>query len=241
MERHRDEPFFVYYSMALTHGPFQSTPHSEDWQKDRYRNDPSYFGDMVEYMDTVIGRIVDKLDELGLREDTLLLFLGDNGSPREVTSRLGGTEIRGGKGLSTDAGTRVPLVASWKGTAPPGAVCDDLVDCSDFLPTLMALAGMDLPEGEVFDGRSFLPQLRGEPGDPREWIFAHHDPLPGWGKEDYSLQRWAQDKRWKLYDGGHLFDVRADVLEERLILPGEGSPEAAAARRKLQPVLDRMH
>ena len=240
MERHREEPFFVYYPMALTHGPFQPTPHSQDWQKDRHRNDPIYFGDMVGYMDTVIGRIVDKLDELGLREDTLLLFLGDNGSPREVTSRLGETEIRGGKGLSTDAGTRVPRVADWKGTAPSGAGCDDLIDCSDFLPTLMALAGADLPEGEVCDGRSFLPQLCGEQGEPREWIFAHHDPLPGWGKVGYSLQRWAQDKRWKLYDDGRLFDVRADVLEARSVFPGEGGPEAEAARRKLQPVLDRM-
>ena len=192
-------------------------------------------------MDTVIGRIVDKLDELGLRENTLLLFLGDNGSPREITSRLGEMEIQGGKGYTTDAGTRVPFVANWKGTAPDGAACDDLVDCSDFLPTMMDLASAPLPEDEVIDGRSFLPQLRGEPGNPREWIFAHHDPLPGHGKDGYYLQRWAQDQRWKLYDDGRLFDVRADVLEAHPIPSGAGGSDTEAARRKLQPILDRMH
>jgi arylsulfatase A len=240
VERHRDEPFFVYYPMALTHGPFQPTPHSPDWETNRHQSHPKYFGDMVEYMDTVIGRIVEKLDALELRENTLLLFFGDNGSPREVTSRLGSKAIQGGKGLPTDAGTRVPLIANWRGTTPGGSVCDDLVDCSDFLPTLMQLAGADLPSDDICDGRSFLPQLRGQPGTPREWIFAHHDPLPGWGKDGYYLQRWAQDKRWKLYDDGRLFDVQADVLEDTPISPGSGGEAAESARRKLQAVLERM-
>ena len=193
---------------------------------------------MVEYMDVVIGRIVDKLDELGLRENTLLLFIGDNGSPRQVTSMINGREFQGGKGLSTDAGTRVPFVASWPGAIPPGSVCDDLIDCSDFVPTMMDMAGISLPEDDVFDGVSFLPQLKGETGTPREWIFAHHDPLPGWGKEGYYLKRWAQDKRWKLYDTGDLYDVVADELEEHPVV--NGGADAEAARRKLQPVLDRM-
>jgi arylsulfatase A-like enzyme len=241
IERHQDEPFFVYYPMVLTHGPFQPTPHSGDWEANRHRNNRAYFGDMVEYMDTVIGRIVQKLDELGLRENTLLLFLGDNGSPREVTSRLGDQEIQGGKGLPTDAGTRVPLIVNWTGTTPSGVACDDLIDCSDFLPTLMELAETQLPTDEIFDGYSFLPQLQGERGNPREWIFAHHDPLPGWSKDGYYLQRWAQDKFWKLYDDGRLFQIQTDVLEEHPIAAGEGGEHASAARKKLQLVLDGMH
>jgi len=196
---------------------------------------------MVEYMDTLVGRIVRKLDEFGLRENTLLLFFSDNGSPREITSHLGDKEIRGGKGFSTDAGTRVPLIANWKGTAPAGVVCNDLIDCSDFLPTLMELAETPLPEGETFDGRSFFPQLHDERGNPRHWLFFHHDPLPGWSKDGYTLQRWAQDKRWKLYDDGRFFDVRVDVLEENSITLGECNLEAEEARQKLQSVLDRMH
>ncbi|MCZ6636202.1 MAG: sulfatase-like hydrolase/transferase [bacterium] len=239
IERNKDEPFFVYYPMALTHGPFQPTPNSEIWSQNRHDNGVQYFKDMVEYMDVVIGRIVDKLDELNLRENTLILFLGDNGSPRQVTSRCNGQGIQGGKGLSTDAGTLVPLIANWTGTAAEGIACDDLVDCSDFLPSMFELAGESLPKDDIFDGQSFLPQIKGEAGTPREWIFAHHDPLPGHGKDAYTLQRWAQDKRWKLYETGELFDVQADVLEQNPIT--DGGPEAEAARQKLQPVIDRMH
>ncbi|MEO2003439.1 MAG: sulfatase-like hydrolase/transferase, partial [Candidatus Poribacteria bacterium] len=240
MERSRDEPFFVYYPMALTHGPFQPTPDSPDWETARHAGGPQYFGDMVEYMDKLVGRIVDKLDALEIRERTLILFLGDNGSPREVTTRVSGAEMRGGKGLTTDAGTRVPLVASWPGTAPEGAVLRDLVDCSDFLPTFMQLADAELPSDDVFDGRSFLPQLRGEAGEPREWVFAHHDPLPGWGKDEYGLKRWAQTHRWKLYDDGSLYDVEADVLEERPLSDNEVGALGNETRAVLQGVLDDM-
>jgi len=83
--------------------------------------------------------------------------------------------------------------------------------------------------------------LHGERGNPRHWLFFHHDPLPGWSKDGYTLQRWAQDKRWKLYDDGPFFDVRVDVLEENSITLGECNPEAEEARQKLQSVLDRMH
>ena len=238
MERNQKEPFFVYYPMVLTHGPFQPTPQSDDWAGDRHASGVKYFKDMVEYMDTAIGRIVQKLDDLNLRENTLLLFIGDNGSPREVTSMLDGSPFQGGKGFSTDAGTRVPFVANWPGATPAGSVSDDLIDCSDFLVTMMDLAGAQLSEDDVFDGVSFAPQLKGETGSPREWIFAHHDPLPGWGKEGYHLQRWAQDRRWKLYDTGDLFDLEIDASEARPVVVGDG--DASLAREKLQPVLDKM-
>jgi arylsulfatase A len=195
---------------------------------------------MVEYMDVVIGRLVDKLEELGLRENTLILFLGDNGSPREITSLVNSHAMQGGKGKSTEAGTHVPLIANWPGTIAPGSVSDDMVDCGDFIPTMMEAAGVPLPEGEIFDGTSFLPQLRGERGNPHEWLYFYHNPLPGWGKKGYRLQRWVQDKRFKLYDDGQFFDYQADVLEERPIAEGTGGPEAEAARRKLQSVLERM-
>ena len=122
MERHRAEPFFVYYPMALTHGPFNPTPRSEDWAgDDRFRSSAGdYFGDMVEYMDEVVGRIVAKIDELGIRENTLILFFSDNGSPLETVSMMGDKQVKGGKGEPTDAGTRVPLIANWRGTTPAG-------------------------------------------------------------------------------------------------------------------------
>lgn len=240
MALHQNEPFFVYYPMALPHGPFQPTPHSPEWPEKRHDKDPRYFKDMVEYTDVLVGRIVDKLDQLGLRDNTLVLFLGDNGSPREVTSRVNSHEMQGGKGRPTEAGTHVPLVANWPGATPQGAVCDDMVDCGDFLPTMMEMADASLPQDDVFDGASFLPQLRGEQGNPHEWLYFYHTPLPGWGKKGYYLQRWVQDKRWKLYDDGRLFNYETDVLEEHPIASGAGDPEAEQARQTLQPILDQM-
>jgi arylsulfatase A-like enzyme len=241
MERNARRPFFVYYPMVLTHGPFNPTPSSKEWKTgNRLRSDRKFFGDMVEYMDLVIGRVVQKLDQLNLRERTLILFFSDNGSPREVRSRMGDRIIQGGKGLTTDEGTHVPLIANWTGVTPKGKVSDDLIDSTDFLVTMTEAAGARLGS-EVYDGRSFLPQLHGRKGNPREWVFCHHDPRPGWDKQKFTLQRFARDKRFKLYGDGRLFDVVSDVLEERPLVPGAAGAHAAKARRRLQEVLNSMH
>jgi len=237
VERRKAEPFFVYFPMALTHAPFEPTPDTEEWKKASTKAHKKHFADMVAYMDKIIGRIVRKLDEAGLRENTLLLFTGDNGTPRGITSEMkDGSFINGGKGLTTDAGTHVALIANWRGTTPAGRVSTDLVDFSDILPTIAEASGASV--GWNIDGRSFLPQLRGRQGDPRDWIFIWYRRNPG-----DTLYRFARDKRWKLYDdgkynrAGNLYDLAADTLEEN---PNPSSPEAAAARRKLQAILDSM-
>src|SRR4030042_5026069 len=101
--------------MALTHDPYCPTPDSADWRKDRNASGIEYFADNVAYMDKIVGRLHDKICSLGLEENTLILFTGDNGTGRAVRSRLNGKWIEGGKSLMTDAGTHVPLIAGWKG------------------------------------------------------------------------------------------------------------------------------
>ena len=236
-----DEPFFVYYPMALPHGPFRPTPHSDVWAEgDRHKGGPAYYKDMVEYMDHVIGRIVRKIDELGIRENTLILYYSDNGTPREVESRMGDRVIHGGKGQTTDAGTHVPMIVSWKGFSQEGVVNDDLIDSTDFIPTIIEATGAKPLDDMVLDGRSFLPRLRGDEGDPREWVMFHFDPLPGAGKVGYKLVRFARDKRYKLYEAsGELYDVPADVDEVNPILPDQDTAESAAARERLRGVLAR--
>jgi len=243
IDRHKSgksRPFFVYYPMILTHSPFEPTPDSPEWGQSV--SNKKFYVDMVEYMDKIIGRIIQKLDQVGLREDTLVMFTGDNGTPGGITSEMqDGSFIDGGKGSTTDAGTHVALVANWKGTTPGGKVSTDLVDFSDILPTLADASGASLPKDVTIDGRSFLPQLRGEKGNPRDWIFCWYRRNPG-----NQLHRFARDKRWKLYDqsstarAGKLFDVSNDVLEQNPIEPGQGGAEAAEARAKLQAVLDEM-
>ena len=234
MQRHKDGPFFIYYPMALAHNPFVPTPDSADREsKDRQKN----FVDMVAYMDRIVGRIVDQLDRLGLRENTMIIFTADNGTNRNITSMMGEIAVRGGKGRTTDAGTHVPLVVSWPAGARAGSACDDLVDFSDFVPTIAQAAGIDPSSaGLQPDGRSFLPQIRGEAGAPRQWIFCYYNPRPG--RKGFPEQRFARDKRWKLFGDGRLFDLNVDPQEREPLDPQTEEETAAEARRRLQAAID---
>jgi len=236
MERNKDRPFFAYYPMALTHGPFNATPWSKDWAKgDRLKDDPKYFGDMVEYLDYDTGRVLDAIDRLGIASRTLVLFFSDNGSPPEVASNMGSLRIPGGKRFTTEAGMHVPMLARLRGSSPEGKVCPDLIDSTDFLPTMCEATGAKWFDGLPLDGRSFLPQVRGQKGNPRESIFAHFDPHPSC-KADVPGTRFAWDHRWKLYMDGRMFDLKNDMFEKSP-LPAK-HVESTVARGKLQKVLD---
>jgi arylsulfatase A len=229
MERKKDQPFLAYYPMILPHNPFPPTPNSKDPKsKNRQQN----FIDMVEYIDLIVGKLVSKLDELGIRENTLLLFTGDNGTNHAIHSELDGRSMQGGKGRMTDAGTRVPLIVSRPGNIQSGAVLKDLVDFSDFLPTLCDAAGVQVPANLKIDGQSFLPQLMGETGNPREWIYCWYSRGGGPRAEE-----WARDQRYKLYRTGAFYDVSSDGLETNPLK--SLTEEQRAVRGSLQAVLDR--
>lgn len=235
--RHRTGPFFLYYPMILTHDPFQPTPDSPDWDSqatgEQVNRDVKHFADMTVYMDKMVGRLVAKLDELGIREQTLILFLGDNGTHRSVTSRFQGKDYRGGKGTTTARGTHVPLIANWLKAIPPGRVNRDLVSSVDFLPTLCEAAGVPVPAG--LDGVSFLPQLRGRRGSPREWLYCWYSPRQ---RQDLSVRECAFDQNHKLYRSGEFFNLAADPFEEQPIQRSALTGDAAKAAAKLQQVLD---
>jgi len=223
------KPWFVYWPLALTHDPFVPTPNTPEFQgPHRLKPDNRFFKDMVEYMDKVVGRVVAQLPP-----DTLILFFSDNGTHQSITSQLNGQPFPGGKGLTTEAGTRVPLLARWKGVTPPGATSNDLIDSCDFLPTLAAAAGISTRSMGPLDGVSFLPQLQGRPGQPRPWIYSWYDPRPGADKANWTrTQRCVFDQQWKLYDDGRLYHWARD--------PRETTPvENPAVRARLAPVLAR--
>jgi arylsulfatase A-like enzyme len=223
------KPWFVYWPLALTHDPFVPTPDTPEFQgPHRLKPDNRFFKDMVEYMDKVVGRVVAQLPP-----DTLILFFSDNGTHQSITSQLNGQPFPGGKGLTTEAGTRVPLLVRWKGVTPPGATSNDLIDSCDFLPTLAAAAGISTRSMGPLDGVSFLPQLQGRPGQPRPWIYSWYDPRPGADKANWTrTQRCVFDQQWKLYDDGRLYHWARD--------PRETTPvENPAVRARLAPGLAR--
>jgi len=242
VERNRDRPFLLYYPMILVHSPFQPTPDSPEWADPRRRKERarSYFKDMVEYADKLVGRLVAKLEELDLLDDTLIMFTGDNGTARAITTEMRDGSVVGGKGTMPDAGTHVPLVAALGGTSPDNHDITDLVDFSDVFPTIAEAAGAKLPENVVMDGRSFLPQIKGEKGDPRDWAFCHYDPMVPFADFQANAGRWARGRRFKLYHDGRFYDVPADVLEESALSEEGLSEEAGAARARLASVLASM-
>ncbi len=240
MQRNKDKPFCVYYPMILTHCPFGPTPDSPDWDpkatgEPSYKGEAKYFGDMVTYMDKIVGKLLVKLDELGLRENTLVIFMGDNGTDKPVVSMMGGRQVAGAKGTTTDAGDHVPLIASFPSGGGRGKVCGDLVDTSDLLPTICQCAGADVPKSLDIDGRSFLPQIRGEKGNPREWTYCWYSRTGGVaGTKEY-----ARNHRYKLYRDGRFFDVPADELEKSPLADSALTAEARKARAMLQGALDK--
>ncbi len=250
----KNQPFFAYYPMILTHNPFLPTPSSSEWTKgDRNQNDKKFFKDMVEYMDAIVGQIGAELDRLGVRDNTLLLFLGDNGTNTSIESGMReGSTVQGGKGILIDAGTHVPLIAHWPGVIPANHVIDDLIDPTDFLPTIAEAAGISLPrsEGRILDGISFYPQLKGEKGNPRECILIEYYE----NRKIFHRQegRFVRSHRWKLYDNGqsplggesfykanHLYDLDNDPNEQHPYLPGKDNQESQTVRKKLQSILER--
>jgi arylsulfatase A len=235
--RHKDKPFFLYYPMMLTHDPYQPTPDSPDWDPkavgEQANRNAKHFADMVAYMDKLVGKLDAKLGELGLRDNTLLIFLGDNGTGRGATSRFRGKDFKGGKGTTTAAGTHVPLIASWPAVIKQGRVNADLVSSTDLLPTICRVAGAEVPAD--VDGVSFLPQLIGEKGTPREWLYHWYSPRQ---QADLTVTEWAMDHTYKLYRGGRFFDLAADPEERKPLKAADQTGPAAAAAKKLQAALD---
>ena len=168
--------------MILTHCPFDPTPDSSDWDPKRLgsttykgdRNDPQrHFRDMVSYADRAVGQIVAQLEKSGVRDNTLLIFTGDNGTDKPIVTAWNGRKVVGAKGTMTDAGTRVPLIASWPaGIKKPGRVVDDLVEFCDIMPTLCEATGARLPQKYPGDGSSILPVLQDNSNArEKDWIY----------------------------------------------------------------------
>lgn len=242
MGKYKDDPLFVYYPMALPHWPMNPSPNSEAWKDPSKRLDESvaYFPDMVAYMDALVGKIVDGVASLGLRDDTLILFYSDNGTDRRITSKFHGRDIVGGKNQTTQTGIRVPLIANWPGKITPGTNAN-LVEASDFVPTLAELAGKPLPQDWQTDGVSFAPQLLGKKHpSPREWAFFWYDPRPGWDKEKFSRSIFALDHDYKLFTDGRFYDIAGETLREEPIDLENLTPTAKAAHEKLSRAIKKM-
>lgn len=254
MKSNRDKPFFAYYPMALVHAPhiappgspraaaaqraaaagkrpigqraLQNKKESALGKDDELINDPANYPDMMAYMDKIVGKMVSAVEDLGLRENTLIIFTGDNGTDRKISSMMGSVSIQGGKGTVTELGAHVPLVTSWPGKTPAKKINDNLVNFCDVLPTLAEISGGKLPDGVKIDGKSFAAQILGQEGKARDWVFTQ-----------LGKRRFARDHRYMLHDDGRIYDVEHDLFEKNDLARSE-SPEIVSAKKQLQAILD---
>jgi arylsulfatase A-like enzyme len=217
--RDAGEPFLILHNMLLPHDPITETPH------DREQGRPASLAHMIEYLDHLVGQTLDKIEELGVRDNTYVFFIGDNGTeanhfnPRHTKSG----KVSGGKRDLTDAGTHVPLIVWGPPALKPGSVVSDLIDMTDIFPTVCELAGTEIPETIHYRGTSFVPQLHGRRGNPRKWV--HHGFRDGIA---------VSDGAWRLDNSGVLRDS-SKLPAEPIASPG---PKADAARVKLGELLD---
>ncbi len=219
----KDKPFFLYYSMVHVHAVIQRTPDTKPGS--------DLYEDNTAYMDKLVGKLLKTLDDLKLRENTLIIFMGDNGTASQYASRgtIGGKELSGKKGTMLECGSLVPTIANWPGVIEANKVNNMLIDSSDLLPTFADLAGAKLPTKNVLDGRSFLPQLFGKKGNPRQWIFT-----------ELGNKWYVREAKWKLNREGELFDMSNAPFEEKLVTDFTSSKEASEAHDRLQKVLQEL-
>lgn len=201
IKKHKEEPFFVYYPMSSVHGDLLPTPDSAPDAQD-------LMADNVAYMDKLVGKLVADLEALKLREKTLIIFMGDNGTGKGQAQRatIGGKVLSGMKGTMLECGGLVPMIAHWPAKMTAGKVSTDLIDSTDFLPTFAELSGGTLPQETIFDGKSIAPQLRGGVGTPREWVF-----------NQLAAMWYVRDAKWKLNEKDELFDMSDAPFTEKLV------------------------
>ncbi len=241
IEQNKDRPFFVTLSHHAVHIPLEATPEAID----RYQKKPKpadgvnhpIYAAMIENLDQSIGRIMARLDDLGLAKRTLVVFTSDNGGLRKIYTALGevvstNAPLRDEKGTIYEGGIRVPMIVRWPGVIEPGTVCDDPTTTADLLPTFCKAAGANLPDQPI-DGMSMMPLfVDSDAALGREAIYFHyphyHHSRPAGAIRSGDL------KLIEFFDDGplELYNLKGDISETTNL--AEKMPDKA---RQLQQLL----
>jgi len=217
IEQNKDRPFFIYLSHYAVHTPLMAKPEVVEKYKKKVRpesphRNPVYAG-LVESVDDSVGRILRKLDELKLSENTIILFTSDNGGLLSSTSNV---PLRAGKGSAYEGGVRVPLIVKWPGVTRPGSVCDTPVISVDYFPTMLAMAGVKEDPRHVVDGESLVPLLKQTGSLQRDAIYWHYPHYHAGGATPYSAIRQGDFKLIEFFEDNHveLYNLKEDIGEK---------------------------
>jgi arylsulfatase A-like enzyme len=185
IDRYRDEPFFLYWAINMPHYPLQGT---EKWRKKYEHLDAPrrMYAAFISTMDEMVGQVVSHLHELGLRDNTLIIYLSDHGHSVEQRTFGGGGnsgDFRGHKFTLWEGGIRVPCIVSWPGRIPQNAVRDQIAISIDWMPTIAEYSGVKLPDVNI-DGKSI-----------KSIIDSAHAPSP------HEILHWETGKHWAVRQG----------------------------------------
>jgi arylsulfatase A len=245
IDRHRDRPFFLYLPHFAVHTPIQGRADLVAKYQRKLRDGLTHrnaaYAAMTESLDAAVGRVVTRLDELNLRERTLIVFTSDNGG-RITQGTTSNAPLRYGKASAYEGGVRVPLIIAGPGVAPAGRVSNAPVITMDLFPTLVELAGLPgAAARSALDGVSLASHLRGGPAPGRDalfWHYPHHQHYQLGGAMPYAAIR-AGD--FKLIEFFHdltqpkleLYNVRTDI--------GETTDLATAQPQRVADLRARLH
>jgi arylsulfatase A-like enzyme len=221
LEEHRDGPFFLYVPFNAPHTPFQVPRRYYDRFAsiaDPYRR---IYAAMIASLDDAVGDIMAALARLGLDDDTIVVFLSDNGGAT-YTGATDNAPLRGGKFTNFEGGINVPFLVRWRGRIAAGAACTDPVSALDVFATAVDVAGADLPTDRPYDGVSLLPYLTGrKTGAPHDALFWRSEYHKAIRKGDWKLVKDEMSGRTVLYDLGtdkverrNVADTHADVVRD---------------------------
>ncbi|MCA9057748.1 MAG: sulfatase-like hydrolase/transferase [Planctomycetaceae bacterium] len=218
-----NQPFYIHHNLLLPHIPIVETP------ADKTAGRPASLDNMVAYLDHLCGRILTELDSLGVADETIVIFMGDNGTDSRHPRQTIRGPVTGGKYDLNDGGTHIPLIVRYPGQTAANSTCDRLVDMADWFPTICELTHVSVPADVTIDGISFASALRGET------LQTHSQPS----------RRWVSGgihRRISLFDGQWRITSETDRIIDARSLPQESSAtqipdDAAAQLRELQTTM----
>jgi uncharacterized sulfatase len=227
LRSHAREPFFLYMAHPMPHEPIHASERFRGW------SDAGLYGDAVEEIDWSVGQVLDTLTELGLAQNTLVVFISDNGPWWQGNPGY----ARGRKILTFDGGFHVPFIARWPGTIPAGVTRSAASMNFDLFPTCLQLAGVSLPQDRIIDGKDMLPILTGNAPSPHEALYFYDTRTLAavrQGPWKYHRRRVTENAGyWPLRQGPFLFDLDVDPNESYSLI--ESEPQVAT---KLAAKLD---
>ncbi|MDP6355063.1 MAG: sulfatase [Planctomycetota bacterium] len=204
IRENKDQPFFLYFAHMYVHLPLYAP------QRFLRQSENGSYGAAVECIDWAASVLFDEIKELGLDENTLIVFTSDNGS-RGRDEGGSNAPLRGGKGSTWEGGQRLPCIMRWPDKIPARTECNEMTLSMDFLPTFAELAGSDVPDDRIIDGKSILPLMSGEEGAATQ-----HDSFFYYFKDDIQAVR---SGNWKLHirrrddEVAELYDLASDIGE----------------------------